>query len=107
MPCVKNSTHVAVDGVVLTAETRRPLTTRQKEVLSLISESIDRRGYPPTLREIGERLGIRGQRVDEMAALEEALQREKETQLAWFRTGELLRNLPVPARPIVKEPPIQ
>ncbi|MCG3192733.1 MAG: hypothetical protein DIJKHBIC_01980 [Thermoanaerobaculia bacterium] len=42
-----------------------------------------------------------------LAALEEALQREKETQLAWFRTGELLRNLPVPARPIVKEPPIQ
>jgi repressor LexA len=28
-------------------------------VLDLIRESTDRRGYPPTLREIGERLGIR------------------------------------------------
>lgn len=41
------------------SESRRPLTPRQKEVLDLISESLDRRGYPPTLREIGERLGIR------------------------------------------------
>ena len=41
------------------SESRRPLTPRQKEVLDLISESRDRRGYPPTLREIGVRLGIR------------------------------------------------
>lgn len=59
MPRVKNSSHVAAAGEAPTAETRRPLTSRQKEVLALISESIDRRGYPPTLREIGERLGIR------------------------------------------------
>src|SRR5437016_4893999 len=35
------------------------LTDRQKQVLSFISESISERGYPPTLREIGERMGIR------------------------------------------------
>lgn len=38
---------------------RDELTDRQKEVLEFISESIAGRGYPPTLREIGERMGIR------------------------------------------------
>lgn len=37
----------------------QPLTDRQKAVLSFIAESIGERGYPPTLREIGNRLGIR------------------------------------------------
>jgi repressor LexA len=38
---------------------RGSLTDRQKEVLDFIQESISGRGYPPTLREIGERMGIR------------------------------------------------
>ncbi len=38
---------------------RDVLTDRQKQVLDFISESIRARGYPPTLREIGERMGIR------------------------------------------------
>ncbi len=38
---------------------RDELTDRQKEVLDFIQESIAGRGYPPTLREIGERMGIR------------------------------------------------
>jgi repressor LexA len=38
---------------------REELTDRQKEVLGFIQESIAGRGYPPTLREIGERMGIR------------------------------------------------
>jgi repressor LexA len=38
---------------------RDDLTDRQKEVLAFIQESIGARGYPPTLREIGERMGIR------------------------------------------------
>ena len=38
---------------------RGMLTDRQKEVLDFIQESITGRGYPPTLREIGERMGIR------------------------------------------------
>lgn len=41
------------------AASREPLTDRQRQVLSFISESIRSRGYPPTLREIGERMGIR------------------------------------------------
>lgn len=35
------------------------LTARQRAVLEYISSSIDTRGYPPTLREIGNHLGIR------------------------------------------------
>ena len=35
------------------------LTDRQRAVLEFISESITDRGFPPTLREIGNRLGIR------------------------------------------------
>src|SRR5512132_3411636 len=38
---------------------KEPLTDRQKAVLGFISESIERRGYPPTLREIGVHMGIR------------------------------------------------
>ena len=35
------------------------LTERQREILKFISASIHERGYPPTLREIGEHFGIR------------------------------------------------
>src|SRR5579871_4843811 len=35
------------------------LTQRQQMVLDFIQESIHARGYPPTLREIGARMGIR------------------------------------------------
>jgi repressor LexA len=38
---------------------RSALTDRQQQVLDFIAASISERGYPPTLREIGERLGIR------------------------------------------------
>jgi repressor LexA len=35
------------------------LTERQREILDYISSSIDQRGFPPTLREIGQHFGIR------------------------------------------------
>jgi repressor LexA len=35
------------------------LTDRQRAVLEFITQSIEARGYPPTLREIGNHLGIR------------------------------------------------
>lgn len=38
---------------------REVLTERQQMVLEFIERSIERRGYPPTLREIGQHLGIR------------------------------------------------
>jgi len=38
---------------------RDSLTQRQRQVLDFISASISERGFPPTLREIGEHFGIR------------------------------------------------
>src|SRR6187431_479151 len=35
------------------------LTKRQEQTLDFIRHSIEERGYPPTLREIGEHMGIR------------------------------------------------
>ena len=37
----------------------QPLTDRQEMILQFIRRSIRERGYPPTLREIGARMGIR------------------------------------------------
>ena len=34
------------------------LTARQQRVLTVIKESLERRGYPPSIREIGERVGL-------------------------------------------------
>ena len=34
------------------------LTTRQRRVLEVIRNSVDRRGYPPSMREIGEQVGL-------------------------------------------------
>src|SRR4028118_2333863 len=34
------------------------LTPRQKMVLDVIRDSVERRGYPPTVREIGEAVGL-------------------------------------------------
>jgi repressor LexA len=34
------------------------LTPRQRRVLDVIRDSVDRRGYPPSMREIGERVGL-------------------------------------------------
>jgi repressor LexA len=48
------------------------LTQRQRDILDFIATSIDRRGYPPTLREIGEHFGIRSTNgvSDHLKALE-------------------------------------
>lgn len=37
---------------------KHPLTDRQRQILNFILEQIDRRGIPPTIREIGARFGI-------------------------------------------------
>ena len=38
--------------------TRKPLTARQRQILVFVGDHTTRRGYPPTLREIGARFGI-------------------------------------------------
>ena len=35
------------------------LTSRQQEILEFITASLDERGYPPTIREIGTQMGIK------------------------------------------------
>ncbi len=81
------------------------LTQRQQMVLDFIRESITDRGYPPTLREIGARMGIRSTNGvnDHLRALERKgyLKREdmKSRALRPTSTGELpggdaLANLP-------------
>jgi repressor LexA len=61
-------------------DTRGVLTDRQREILDFITHSIDERGYPPTLREIGLHFGIRSTNGvnDHLRALEKKgyLQRE-------------------------------
>src|SRR6266478_2282305 len=61
-------------------EEKEPLTDRQKAVLEFISGSIDHRGYPPTLREIGEHMGIRSTNGvnDHLKALEKKGYLERE-----------------------------
>ena len=51
---------------------RQKLTKRQNQVLDVIQESIDDHGYPPTIREIGTKLGIRSTNAvnDHLKALE-------------------------------------
>src|ERR1051325_6951758 len=41
------------------ARAMQGLTQRQEQTLDFIRQSIEERGYPPTLREIGEYMGIR------------------------------------------------
>jgi repressor LexA len=38
---------------------RQPLTARQQQALDFISNCLEHHGFPPTLREIGEHMGIR------------------------------------------------
>ena len=61
-------------------EGKEPLTDRQRAVLEFISSSIERRGYPPTLREIGEHMGIRSTNGvnDHLKALEKKGYLERE-----------------------------
>ena len=61
-------------------DVKEPLTDRQRAVLEFISQSIESRGYPPTLREIGEHMGIRSTNGvnDHLKALEKKGYLERE-----------------------------
>ena len=54
--------HVPEDAEVRTLPDGPPdatgLTARQRKVLEVIRDSVERRGYPPTVREIGEAVGL-------------------------------------------------
>jgi repressor LexA len=66
-PRRKRATKAPVDGTGGSAAVREfpdrgeagdGLTQRQRRVLEVIRDSIDRRGYPPSVREIGEAVGL-------------------------------------------------
>jgi repressor LexA len=61
-------------------DAKEALTDRQRAVLEFISASIEERGYPPTLREIGEHMGIRSTNGvnDHLKALEKKGYLERE-----------------------------
>jgi repressor LexA len=71
-----------------------PLTERQQEILDFIGREIQKNGFPPTIREIGERLGIRSTNGvnDHLKALERKgyIRREKDKS----RTLRLTRPQP-------------
>ena len=81
------------------------LTHRQQMVLDFIRESIADRGYPPTLREIGARMGIRSTNGvnDHLRALERKgyLKREDMKSRALRPTGV---QLPLPVSSMNGEP---
>ena len=79
------------------------LTARQKAVLEYISDSIHARGYPPTLREIGNHLGIRSTNGvnDHLRALERKGYLTREDMKS--RTLRLMRS--VDGGPASSNPP--
>src|SRR5262245_16771380 len=79
-------------------DAKEPLTDRQKAVLDFISRSIERRGYPPTLREIGEHMGIRSTNGvnDHLKALEKKGYLERED----LKSRALRPITPIGAAPV-------
>lgn len=81
------------------------LTERQEQVLAFIQETIDTLGYPPTIREIGEHLGIRSTNgvADHLKALkkkgyltqEDMKSRTLKPTKARVRHGRLSSTVPV------------
>src|SRR3982751_112439 len=75
------------------------LTKRQEQTLDYIRQSIEQRGYPPTLREIGEYMGIRSTNGvnDHLRALERKGYLRREDMKS--RALKLVSNMP-PAAPV-------
>lgn len=46
------------DGITPPAASVESLTDRQRRILGYIRESVNNRGYPPSVREIGQRVGL-------------------------------------------------
>jgi repressor LexA len=85
----------------LMSDRREKLTSRQAQVLRIIQESIGRQGYPPTIRELGETLGIRSTNGvnDHLKALERKgyLKREESKSRSLVPVGVAPRREAVPA----------
>jgi repressor LexA len=86
------------------------LTGRQRQVFEFITRSIDERGYPPTLREIGAHMRIRSTNGvnDHLKALERKgwITREdlKSRALRPVETSSLLLEVPIVGRVAAGQP---
>ena len=66
--------------MAISDDSKEPLTDRQRQALDFIGHYISSQGYPPTLREIGEHMGIRSTNGvnDHLKALEKKGYLERE-----------------------------
>ena len=80
------------------------LTARQEQTLDFIRRSIEERGYPPTLREIGEYMGIRSTNGvnDHLRALERKGYLRREDMKS--RALKLVSGMGTPAEPVKAAP---
>lgn len=77
------------------------LTKRQQQTLEYIRQSIEQRGYPPTLREIGEYMGIRSTNGvnDHLRALErKGYLRREDMKSRALRLVDVASQSPPPAK---------
>ena len=65
----------------------KKLSDRQKNILKYIEEYVDERGYPPSIREIGDKVGISSTSVVDYNL--RVLEREGRISAAILRNGEL------------------
>lgn len=65
----------------------RPLTDRQKEVLDFIQQHVAQKGYPPSIREIGQNFGIKS--TNGVRGILQALERKGEIR----RSPQLSRGI--------------
>lgn len=84
----------------------KTLSIKQKQILDVIQESIRRRGYPPSVREIGEAVGLKSPSTVHMHLnkLEQsgAIRRESEKNRAIDVVGQAsFRNLSMTMVPLV------
>ncbi|MBX5490909.1 MAG: transcriptional repressor LexA [Chloroflexi bacterium] len=78
---------------------KRALSARQRQILDFIREFVHERGYPPTIRDIGQGLGISSTSVVDynLKALERAglIQREREVSRGVRLLDEIDERYPV------------
>lgn len=82
----------------------RPITDREKEILAFIRQQIQAKGFPPSIREIGQRFGIRSTNGVRTALL--ALERKGQIRRApnLSRGIELVQPLVEALAPLFKVP---
>jgi repressor LexA len=79
------------------------LTRRQKEILDFLSRHIERRGYAPTIEEIGERFGLSSlatvhkhlTNLQEKGVIRRSWNRSRSVELLSARTGHRAIELPM------------